>query len=109
MTAERNGPNIALVEGGHVVALATLESTDDPTVLRASLHTEAGHHPVGAGARLVDALLDLGEATRWRSLEATLHLGDFEVLERLRTRCPEIHARPAGATCLVDAKLPDPH
>jgi hypothetical protein len=105
MTAKRNGSNIQLVEDDHVVAVADLETTDDPTVMRASLHTEAGHRPVGAGARLVDAVLDLDETQRRHTLEVTIPLGEVEALQRLRSRCPEVKTRPAGATCLVDAEL----
>jgi hypothetical protein len=108
MTAEWNGHNIQLVEDGHLVAAADLETTDDPTVIRASLHSEAGHRPVGAGARLVDAVLDLDETRQRHTLEATLPLGDFEALQRLRVRCSDVRTRPAGATCLVDAELPAP-
>jgi len=106
MTAERSGRNVRLIEDGHLVAVADLETTDDPTVIRASLHTEAGHRPVGAGARLVDAVLDLDEARRGHVLEAALPVGDVEALQRLRARCPDVTTRPAGATCLVDAELP---
>jgi hypothetical protein len=107
MTGEWNGRSIELVEDGRVVAAADVEPVDDPTVIRVSLHVEAGHTPVGAQARLVDALLDLRETGRRRKLEATLPLGDVEALERLRARCEDVQTRPAGATCLVDAILPN--
>ena len=106
MKTERNGSNIRLIHDGNVVAVADLETTDDPRVIRASLHTEAGHGPVGAGARLVDAVLDLDETTQRHSLEASLPLGDVDALQRLRSRCPNVQTRPAGATCLADAELP---
>jgi hypothetical protein len=106
MNTEQNGQNIRLVHDGNVVAVADLETTDDPTVIRASLHTEAGHHPVGAGARLVDAVLDLDETRQRHTLQASLPLGDVEALERLRSRCPDLKTRPAGSTCLADAELP---
>jgi len=105
MTGESNR-SIELVDDGHVVAVADVEPVDGSTVIRASLHTEAGHLPVGARARLVDAVLDLGETRQHRRLEATLPLGDVEALERLRARCEDVQTRPAGATCLVDATLP---
>lgn len=98
--------NIELVEHGQVVAVADVETTDDPTVIRASLHPEAGHRPVGIGARLVDAVLDLEETRERRTLEATVPLGDVEALQQLRSRCADVKTRPAGATCLVDAALP---
>ena len=61
---------------------------------------------VGAGARLVDAVLDLDETRRRHTLEASLPLGDVDALQRLRSRCPDVRTRPAGATCLADAELP---
>ena len=103
---ERNGSNIRLLQDGTVVAVADVETTSDPTVIRASLHTEAGHRPVGTGALLVDAVLDLDETRQRRTLEASLPRGEVEALERLRSRCPDVQARPAGASCLADAELP---
>jgi hypothetical protein len=107
MSVEQNGHTIELVEDGHVVAAADLEPLDDPTVIRASLHAEAGHTPPGARARLVDAVLDTDKTEQCSKLEATIPLGDVEALEQLRARCDDVQTRPAGATCLVDAKLPD--
>jgi hypothetical protein len=106
MNIEQTGSSIRLLQDGNVVAAADVETTDDPTVIRASLHTEAGHRPVGAGARLVDAVLDLDETRRRHTLEASLPLGDVDALQRLRSRCPDVQTRPAGATCLADAELP---
>jgi hypothetical protein len=106
MNTEQNGRNIRLLHHGNVVAVADLETTDDPTVIRASVHTEAGHRPVGAGARIVDAVLDLDETRRRHTLEASLPLGDVEALQRLRSRCPDVQTRPAGSSCLADAPLP---
>ena len=106
MNTEQNGSSIRLLHDGDVVAVADLETTDDPTVIRASLHTEAGHRPVGAGARLVDAVLDREETRSRHILEASLPRGDVDALQRLRSRCPDVRTRPAGATCLADAELP---
>ena len=108
MNAERSGRNIQLVEDGHLVAVADIETAHDPTVISASLHSEAGHRPVGASARLVDAVLDLDETQQAHTLQVTLPLGDVEALQQLRSRCSDVQTRPAGATCLVDAELPDP-
>jgi len=106
MNIEQTGSSIRLLQDGNVVAAADVATTDDPTVIRASLHTEAGHRPVGAGARLVDAVLDLDETRRRHTLEASLPIGDVDALQRLRSRCPDVRTRPAGATCLADAELP---
>jgi hypothetical protein len=106
MNTEHDGSNIRLTQDGKVVAVADVETTDDPTVIRASLHTEAGHHPVATGARLVDAVLDLDETRQRQILEVSLPLGDVDALQRLRSRCRHVQTRPAGATCLADAELP---
>jgi hypothetical protein len=105
MALEPNGRHVELAEGGHVVAIADVEPLDDPAVIRASLHAEAGHVPVGSRSRLVDAVLDLPETRMRRKLEATLPLGDAEALDRLRARCEGVQTRAAGASCLVDAEL----
>ncbi|HEY6747321.1 MAG TPA: hypothetical protein VI357_16585 [Mycobacteriales bacterium] len=103
MTAHERGRHIEVVQDGQVVGTADVEPIGDATV-RADLHVEAGHHAVGVGATLVDAVLD--EAKGGARLEATLPSGDTESLERLRARCDDLETRPAGATCLVDATLP---
>jgi hypothetical protein len=104
--AEQNSRQVEVAEHGEVVAVADIEPTDDQGVVRASLHAQAGHLPTGARARLVDAVLDLPQTQESNRLEATLPLGDAESLGRLRERCDEVQARPAGASCLVDAALP---
>ena len=79
----------------------------DSTVVRASLHAEAGHLPVGIRARLVDAVLDQEETRAGRRLEATVPLGDIEALERLRARCAG-RADPAGRLQLPRRRDPPP-
>lgn len=103
MTESQHDRHIEVVEDGRVVGTAEVHPMGDATV-RADLHVEAGHHAVGVGATLVDAVLD--EATGGARLEATLPTGDTESLDRLRARCDDLETRPAGATCLVDATLP---
>jgi hypothetical protein len=41
-------------------------------------------------------------------LEATVPLGDGEILERLRERTTDAVTRPAGSTVLLDATIPPP-
>ena len=108
MPAEQNGRQVEVAEHGEVVAVADVEPTDDQGVVRALLHARAGHLPIGARTRLVDAVLDLPQTQDSNRLEVTLPLGDAESLDRLRERCDEVQvqARPAGASCLVDAALP---
>jgi hypothetical protein len=104
MTEYGHDRHIEVVHDGRVVGAAELYPIGGTTV-RADLHVEAGHHAVGLRATLVDAVLD--EAKGVARLEATLPAGDAEALERLRVRCANVQTRPAGATCLVDATLPD--
>jgi hypothetical protein len=106
MSDERKGRQVKVTEHGEVVAVADVEPTDDQGVIRASLHAQAGHLPTGTRTRLVDEVLDLPLTTDSNRLEATIPLGDAESLDRLRERCDEVHTRPAGASCLVDAALP---
>lgn len=104
--SEHTSRQVEVADHGEVVAVADVEPTDDKGVVRASLHARAGHLPTGARTRLVDAVLDLPQTQDSNRLEATLPLGDAESLDRLRERCDEVQARPAGASCLVDAALP---
>ena len=106
MAGQMNRRQVQLAENGEVVAVADIQALMDGALVRATLHPESGHLPRGTRRRLVDVVLDLPEARGGDRLEATLPLGDAESLERLRERCHDMEARPAGATCLVDAALP---
>ena len=103
MSVHEHDRHIEVVQDGRVVGTAEVRPIGDATV-RADLRVAAGHHPVGVGATLVDAVLD--EAKGGARLEATLPSGDTDSLDRLRARCDDLETRPAGATCLVDATLP---
>jgi hypothetical protein len=107
MSDERKVRQVKVAEAGEIVAVAEVDPTDDQGVIRASLHAEAGHLPIGTRSRLVDEVLDLPQTMDSSRLEATIPLGDAESLDRLRERCDEVHTRPAGASCLVDAALPN--
>lgn len=103
MSVHEHDRHIEVVQDGRVVGSAEVRPIGDATV-RADLRVEAGHHAVGVGATLVDAVLE--EARGGTRLEATLPSGDTDSLHRLRARCDDLETRPAGATCLVDATLP---
>ena len=92
-------------EDGRRVAAADVEVVD-PSRVRASLHVESGHLPVGTRTRLVDAVLDAPEVSSCERMEVALPLGDTEILDRVRERCDTDDARAAGTTCLVEADLP---
>ena len=100
--------NVEVSDGDRVVASAQVDTSPDTSdTARASLHAESGHLPAGSRASLVDAVLDLPELQGSTHLEATVPLGDAESLQRLRERTDHLTARPAGASALIDADLPD--
>jgi hypothetical protein len=72
---------------------------------RASLRAAAGHLAPGVRARLVDAVLDLPELGNGARLKAAFPLGDTETLHRLRERCTDVTAHPAGTTALLEATI----
>jgi hypothetical protein len=92
-------------EDGRHVAAADIEVVDSSEV-RASLHVESGHLPVGTRTRLVDAVLDTPEVSSSEHVQVALPLGDTEILDRVRERCDTAEVRAAGTTCLVEADLP---
>jgi hypothetical protein len=98
---------IAIVdEDGRPVATADIDGRH-PSVARVSLHVESGHLPTGTRKRLIDAILDAPEVSSRPRLHVALPLGDTEMLDRVRERCDTVEMRAAGATCLIDADLPD--
>ena len=104
----RARPQIALNDGeGQLVAAADIQVVD-PLVARASLHLESGHLPAGTRARLVDAVLDALAVSSCRHVQVAFPLGDAETLDRVRERCNTGEVRAAGATCLVEADVPNP-
>jgi hypothetical protein len=50
--------------------------------------------------------MELPEVRASARLEATVQLGDTELLERLRQHTHDAVTRPAGCTALVDADIP---
>ena len=92
-------------ENGRPVAAADIEVVT-PAEVRASLHVESGHLPVGTRKRLVDAVLDTPEVSSSEHMQVALPLGDTEILDRVRERCDTGEVRAAGTTCLVEADLP---
>jgi hypothetical protein len=106
MAAHHSDRHVEVAKDGRMVREADVRPLPDQSVVRADLRVESGHLPVGTGAELVDAVLDLPESREGSKLEATLPIGDTESLKRLRERCETVETRPAGASCLVDATLP---
>ena len=98
MAVHRPARHVEIAKDGRVVRDAEIRPLPDHSVVRAELHVESGHLPVGTGAELVDAVLDLPESREGSKLEATLRIGDAEPLERLRQRC--------GTTLPADPVVP---
>jgi hypothetical protein len=99
--------HVEITDGQRTVAVAdVIIMLEAGQIARASLRTEAGHIPPGIRTSLVDAVLDLPEVRSSARLEATVPLGDSESLRRLRERCQDVTTHPAGATAILDARIP---
>jgi hypothetical protein len=88
---------------GMVASADVTISQESDRTARASLRAAAGHLAPGVRARLVDAVLDLPELHDGVRLKAAFPLGDSETLYRLRERCSDVTAHPAGTTVLLEA------
>lgn len=91
-------------DDGRPLAVARIDLVDAGTV-RAALHVEPGHLPVGTRSRLVDAVFDDPDVRARRQVQITLPLGDHEILDRVRRRSTITTFRAAGSTALVEAAL----
>jgi hypothetical protein len=100
--------HVEIAEDGRLMATADIEPTGQDGVVRAFLHVESGHLPPGTRSRLVDAVLDTAQVKPGDRLEATVPMGDGEILQRVRERCDDVATRPAGATILVEASPREP-
>jgi hypothetical protein len=106
VTGPEDTRRVEIKDGGQTVASADVSQQPGGTA-RASLRAASGHVAPGRRAELVDAVVDLAEVQESSRLEATVPLGDSEMLWRLGERTEETQARPAGSTALVDATIPD--
>jgi hypothetical protein len=106
MTPSDEHTTIQIEDGGRLLAVADVEPPDDEGVAHSALHVESGHLPGGTRTRLVDAVLECPEVDRAERLLATMPAGDTEMLDRVRERGRDVQVRAAGATKLVDARLP---
>lgn len=98
--------HVTIEENGRVLAEAVIEPQENEGVVHAAFHTEAGHRPVGIGARLVDQVLEQPEVKPGIRLEATLPAGDAEMLARVQQNCLDVETRQAGATSLAQGTVP---
>jgi len=101
--------HIEVKEGDRTVGAAEVSTAQGAEgTVRTSLYPPSGHVAPGSRASLVDAVMDSPEVQGSSRLEATVPLGDGELLERLRERTEDAVTRPAGSTALLDANIP-PH
>jgi len=107
MTNPEMPRHVEIKDGNQTVAAAEVTTAKGPQgTVRTSLHATTEHVRPGHRADLVDAVMDLPEVQECTRLEATVPLGDAELLERLRERTVDAVTRPAGSTALLDASLP---
>jgi hypothetical protein len=107
MTDPDTRQHIEIRDGDQTIAAADVMTCREAAgTARVWLHAAPGHLRPGRRASLVDAVMDLPEVQASARLEATVPLGDGELLERLRQRTHDAVTRPAGCTALVDADIP---
>ena len=107
MTSSDTPRHVEIRDGDKMVAAAEVTTAAGPEgTARTSLRAAAGHLAPGWRANLVDTVMDLPEVRASRRLEATVPLGDGELLGRLRERTTGAVVRPAGSTLLLDANIP---
>jgi hypothetical protein len=107
MTSPLTSRHIEVKDGAQTVAAAEVTtSLLAHGTAYVSLRAAPGHITPGRRANLVDALMDLPEVRASSRLQATVPLGDVELLERLRERTQDPVTRPAGSTALLDATIP---
>jgi hypothetical protein len=107
MTNPETPRHVEVKDGDQTVAAAEVTIAQGPEgTARTSLHATSEHVRPGHRANLVDAVMDTPEVQASTRLEASVPLGDGELLERLRERTEDAVTRPAGSTALLDADIP---
>jgi hypothetical protein len=107
MTNPETPRHVEVRDGDRTVAAAEVTTAKGRAgTARTSLHPTTEPIPPGYRADLVDAVMDTPEVRASERLEATVPLGDTELLERLRERTEDAVTRPAGSTALLDATIP---
>lgn len=94
-------PPIHITREHGVEATVSLAEPDEVVV---AVQVTAGHLPMTARRELVEAIFALPEVRGRHRLRASFPLGDWELLDAFAQHCPRISTRPAGSSCLVDAR-----
>jgi hypothetical protein len=108
MPAEQDNDRttIEIEDDGRLVASAEVHLTDRAGVVHTDLHAASGALPPDTRGHLVDAVLEHPDVHAADHLVATMPTGDTEMLDRVRERCEDVRSHAAGATKIVDARLP---
>jgi hypothetical protein len=107
MSAASTTTHLALPFAGsaHVPPAVEADVTLGATALQVRFRVGSGHIPISYRPELVELIFALPEARTAQVLQATLPLGDFQLLSALGRRCSTVRTRAAGATCLFDGEL----
>src|SRR6266545_4771885 len=101
VTTGGNAAQVLVERDGRSVAVADV--VDNGAVVQVRIRIDRGHLPVQVRRRLLDAVFDLPPLRSTVAVQASLPLGDVDLLAALRTHCSHVDTRAAGSTCLVDA------
>jgi hypothetical protein len=94
-------------EQDRTTAVAEVAAGKGPEgTVRASLYAKSEYVRPGDRASLVDAVMETPEVRTNDTLEAAVPRGDIETVERLRERTDNPVLRAAGASTLLDARIP---
>src|SRR4051794_36610293 len=101
-----NVQHIVIEDDGRLLAEAVVES--HPDLIDAMLRVEAWHSAPGTTVRLVNAVLNLIQVPAGTTLQMTFPTGRAEMLEQIRSRCPEVTTRVAGLSDRPHTTVPTP-
>jgi hypothetical protein len=99
----RAEPERVFVRVATVTGQAALAMVDDRgSVVRISLSVAAGHQPPGVRQVLLESVFALPPVRPSRRVQVSAPLGDAQLIDELHNRLDDVHARAAGATCLLN-------
>ena len=78
-----------------------VSASPEGSVVRISVHADAGARPAGAGAKLVEEALTTSDCTPGTPVSVAVPAGDAEMVVRLHDLLEDEDTRRAGATTIV--------